>query len=162
MPPLLLKHMKTYLLSLLGASLAVALIGILAPAGASKHMKLISSLFLICILIAPLPRAIGSVWSMAEDFTTQGGQSGSPSDYNGQMQEAVNSASKTYFAQTLTQLLEQQFSIPPGEVRCSIRWAEGTEQITLILSGSAVWKNPADMEQFVTELLGCECVTAIE
>ena len=159
--------MKTYLLSLLGASLAVALIGILAPAGASKHMKLISSLILICVLIAPLPKAIGSVWSMVEDFTEQGGQSGSSSDYNGQMQEAVNSASKTYFAQTLTQLLEQQFSIPPGEVRCSIRWAEGTEQlqpqkITLILSGSAIWKNPNDMEKFVSELLGCECVTAIE
>lgn len=152
---------------MLGASLAVALIGILAPEGASKHMKLISSLFLICIIVAPLPRALGSAWSVAEDFTARNDGQSDPADYNGQLQEAVNSASKTYFAQTLTQLLEQQFSITPGELRCSIQWTEETEQlqpqkITLILSGSAIWKNPADMEQLVTELLGCECVTAIE
>ena len=89
------------------------------------------------------------------------------SDYTAQMEEAVQSASKTYFAQSLTQMLEQRFSITPGEVRCSIQWAEGDDgmqplKITLILSGSAIWKNPADMEEFVTGLLGCECVTAIE
>lgn len=159
--------MQTYLLSLLGGSLAVALIGILAPNGASKHIKLISSLFLVCILVAPLPKAIGSIRSWMDDLNQEIDSGSDSSDYATQMEEAIESASKTYFAQSLTQMLEQRFSITPGEIRCSIQWAEGDEQmqplrITLILSGSAIWKNPADMEEFVTELLGCECVTAIE
>ena len=159
--------MQTYLLSLLGGSLAVALIGILAPNGGSKHIKLISSLFLVCVLVAPLPKAIGSVRSWIDDLNQDVGSDADPSDYTAQMEEAVQSASKTYFAQSLTQMLEQRFSITPGEVRCSIQWAEGDDgmqplKITLILSGSAIWKNPADMEEFVTGLLGCECVTAIE
>ena len=158
--------MKTYLLSLLGASLAVALVSILAPDKFSKHIKLIASLFLICVLIAPLPRAIGSIQSLIDGINGDTGNDSS-SDYTDRMDDAINSASKTYFAQTLTQMLEQQFSIPAGEIRCAVQWAEDEEtlrpqKITVILSGSAIWKNPANIENFVSGLLGCECVTAIE
>jgi len=158
--------MKEYLLSLLGASFAVALVGILSPNGSVKHMRLISSLFLICVLAAPLPKAIGSLHSFTEELNGAPGESGN-NDYTEQMEEAVNSASRAYFAQTLTQMLEQRFSIKTGEVRCLIQWAQDGEQlrplkITVILSGSAIWKNPADLEEFVQNLLGCECVTAIE
>lgn len=78
----------------------------------------------------------------------------------------MESASRSYFAQSLTQMLEQRFSIPAGEIRCTVRWQQDEElrpdRVTLVLSGSAIWKNPAEMEEFVTGLLGCECVTAIE
>lgn len=157
--------MQTYLLSVLGASLAVALVGILTPNGSSRHMKLISSLFLICVLIAPLPKAFTALRDFGESLSP--GESGGNDDYQTQLQEAVNSASRTYFAQTLTQLLQTQFSLTAGEVRCSIRWADDSNgmrplHVTVILSGSAIWKDPAPMEQFVTDLLGCECTSAVE
>ena len=159
--------MKTYFLTLLGASVAVALVGILAPNASSKHIKWISSLFFICVLISPLPKTIESIRDRTEELTNGTSGDAVSEDYGDRMEEAVNSASKTYFAQTLTQMLEQRFSIPAGEIRCSILWEEDGEQfcpskITLILSGSTIWKNPADMENFVTNLLGCECVSAIE
>lgn len=159
--------MQTYLLSLLGGALAAALVGILAPEGASRHIRLVSSLFLICVLVAPLPKAIGSVSSWFEELeeAADAGESGG-GDYAAQLEAAMESASRSYFAQSLTQMLEQRFSIPAGEIRCSVRWQQGEElrpeRVTLVLSGSAIWKNPAEMEEFVTGLLGCECVTAIE
>lgn len=159
--------MQTYLLSLLGGALAAALVGILAPEGASRHIRLVSSLFLICVLVAPLPKAIGSVSSWFEELeeAADAGESGG-GDYAAQLEAAMESASRSYFAQSLTQMLEQRFSIPAGEIRCTVRWQQGEElrpeRVTLVLSGSAIWKNPAEMEKFVTGLLGCECVTAIE
>ena len=159
--------MQTYLLSLLGGALAAALVGILAPEGASRHIRLVSSLFLICVLVAPLPKAIGSVSSWFEELeeAADAGESGG-GDYAAQLEAAMESASRSYFAQSLTQMLEQRFSIPAGEIRCTVRWQQGEElrpeRVTLVLSGSAIWKNPAEMEEFVTGLLGCECVTAIE
>ncbi len=159
--------MQTYLLSLLGGALAAALVGILAPEGASRHIRLVSSLFLICVLVAPLPKAIGSVSSWFEELeeAADAGESGG-GDYAAQLEAAMESASRSYFAQSLTQMLEQRFSIPAGEVRCTVRWQQDEElrpeRVTLVLSGSAIWKNPAEMEEFVTGLLGCECVTAIE
>lgn len=159
--------MQTYLLSLLGGALAAALVGILAPEGASRHIRLVSSLFLICVLVAPLPKAIGSVSSWFEELeeAADAGESGG-GDYAAQLEAAMESASRSYFAQSLTQMLEQRFSIPAGEIRCTVRWQQDEElrpeRVTLVLSGSTIWKNPAEMEEFVTGLLGCECVTAIE
>ena len=159
--------MQTYLLSLLGGALAAALVGILAPEGASRHIRLVSSLFLICVLVAPLPKAIGSVSSWFEELeeAADAGESDG-GDYAAQLEAAMESASRSYFAQSLTQMLEQRFSIPAGEIRCTVRWQQDEElrpeRVTLVLSGSAIWKNPAEMEEFVTGLLGCECVTAIE
>ena len=158
--------MQTYLLSLLGGALAAALVGILAPEGASRHIRLVSSLFLICVLVAPLPKAIGSVSSWFEELEEAADAGESGGDYAAQLEAAMESASRSYFAQSLTQMLEQRFSIPAGEIRCTVRWQQGEElrpeRVTLVLSGSAIWKNPAEMEEFVTGLLGCECVTAIE
>ena len=159
--------MQTYLLSLLGGALAAALVGILAPEGASRHIRLVSSLFLICVLVAPLPKAIGSVSSWFEELeeAADAGESGG-GDYAAQLEAAMESAARSYFAQSLTQMLEQRFSIPAGEIRCTVRWQQDEElrpeRVTLVLSGSTIWKNPAEMEEFVTGLLGCECVTAIE
>ncbi len=158
--------MKAYLLSVLAAALAISLIGILAPNGSQSSLKLISSLFFLCVIAAPLPKWLEALPNRMEDLTASPNGDASEEDYRQQANQALDSASKTYLAQTLTQFLEQKFSISPGEVRCQIRWKEGEnpapEKVTVILSGSAIWKNPDTIESAVTELLGCECVTAIE
>jgi hypothetical protein len=83
------------------------------------------------------------------------------------MQQVVDEASKTYFCDMLTQTLEERFSLSQGTVRCLVAWKQEEdgikpEKVTLILSGSAVWHSPKEMEVFVTELIGCSCVSAIE
>ena len=155
--------MKEYLLSVLSAALVIALVGMLTPNGASGSLKLISALFLLLAIAAPLPKLLTSIPDQIENlFQSNGGEE----DFHQQADLTLENASKAYLAQSLTQLLEQKFSIPTGEVRCTIRWADGDqakpERVTVILSGSAIWKNPNQIEATVAELLGCECVTAIE
>ncbi len=159
--------MTAYLLSLFSAAMAVALVGLLAPGSSGRALKLACGLFLICVIALPLPSWLGDLRDSLGEITAQDPANGTGTDYEEQLQEALDSASRSYFAAMLTQMLEDRFSIPQGELRCAILWEESEEmlrpqRVTLILSGSAVWKDPAEMEEFVSGLLGCECVSAIE
>ena len=165
--------MKEYFISVLAASLIAALIGILTPDGekngTSKLLKFLTSLFLICVLVAPLTDLVCSLQKLADgEINLPDIEEELKPNYEQQRDEALSSASKTYFTQALTQMLEQEFSIASGEIRCIVVWEQtdnGEERparITLVLSGKAVWKDPKQMEAFVTELLGCECISAIE
>lgn len=157
--------MKEYLLSVLASALILSLVSILMPNNAQTSVKLISALFFLCVLIAPFPKWIRAIPDYIESLSSIQNQE-STDDYHQQANELLNGASKTYVAQMLTEYLEQQFSIPSGEVRCLIQWDDGDAprptKITVILSGSAIWKDPAPIETAVVELLDCECVTAIE
>lgn len=161
--------MKIYLLSLFGASLATALIHLLAPegtqGGVSKYLKLLCSLFLLAVIVSPLPHALREIRSLPDRIPDLGGtkSGGLPES----VQEALDESSKIAFARSLTQLLEHRFSIPAGEIRCVIRWEEREddtlpEEITLLLSGSAIWQDPDELEAFVTSLVHCTCKTALE
>ena len=146
--------MTAYLLTLFGSALAVALVDLLVPERGRKTVRLISALFLLCVLSAPLPSATGATG----DYTIP--------DAAQKMKQAMESASRTYFARTLTELIGEQFALAEGSVRCEIEWEADNEtvpkKITVILSGSAIWRDPEKIESFVEDLIGCECVTAIE
>ena len=164
--------MKEYVISLLSAALVAALIGVLAPTGEggglSRHLRLLTSLFLITVIILPLGDAMGTIEGFLDGSVTLPEIGGSTEeDYRKELDEALASSSKAYFATLLIEKLEEEFTIPEGEVRCAIRWSEDAgearpERISVILSGSAIWKDPASIEAFVRDLVGCECVTAIE
>ncbi len=158
--------MKEYLLSLLTVSLVIAIAQLLAPASSASHVKLICSLIFICVLASPLPRFLKNLPELSEQILDLSNEADRDDAYGNTANETLENASKAYLAQALTRLLEERFSIPSGEVRCVILWASGEEakpqKVTVILSGSAIWKNPNQIEAAVTELLGCPCVTAIE
>ena len=158
--------MQEYLLSLLIVSIAIALVQLLAPNATASHVKLICSLIFICVLASPLPQFLKKLPELSKEILNITNQPSSDNEYEEIMNDALENASKTYLAQALTSLLVERFSIPAGEVRCAIQWSgDGTaepQKVTVILSGSAIWKNPDPIEAAVTELLGCPCVTAIE
>ncbi len=164
--------MKAYLLTLITAAFAVTLVSLLSPKGEgdgiAKHLKLLTSLFLICILISPLKSAAEGIRSLMNgEFEFSWSENGDAPDYREEMQEAVDGVSKQYFTEMLTQTLEQHFTIATGDVRCAVRWSESDgaaapTHVTVVLSGQAIWKSPREIEALVSELLGCTCTVAIE
>ena len=162
--------MKDYLLALLSTALLTSLVGILAPAGirgsTARHLRLLCSLVLLCVLISPLKDAGGSLRDALEQLLPPSVDS-APDGEREALQEALDEASVGYFLARLTESLEQHFSIESGCVRVRLRWERTEEGLTpthatVLLSGSAIWKDPEEIEQFVTALLGCACVSAIE
>ena len=164
--------MKAYLISLIATALAVAMVSILTPegekGGIAKHVRLLTSLLLITALISPVVGLIDGMRALAEGNLELPWEENAPQeDYSEQLQGALDTASTTYFTDRLTQTVEEQFEISAGEVRCAVQWEAvdgklAPARVTVILSGSAIWKDPAEIEAFVSTLLGCECVSAIE
>lgn len=164
--------MQSYFLSLIAASMIASLVSILSPSGEkggiAKHMKLLTALFLVCVLISPLKETLLGLRAWLDgEWELPGVELPEEDSYKQQLDQALEGASTTYFTQMLTQLLEQQFSISTGEVRCNVQWQTENgsmtpTRVTVILSGKAIWQDPEAIEEFVRKLLGCECVSAIE
>jgi len=162
---------KEYLISVIAAALMAALVGILAPEGSGKglsgHVRLLGALFLLCVLLAPLRGAADSLADWMRGEVTLDLPSGdSEEDYGNELESAIRAASWEYAADLLSERLETEFSLPTGEVRCLLHRsdpnAEHPERVSVILSGSSIWKDPARIEAYVEALLGCECAVAIE
>ena len=164
-----MEDIKAYIISIFATALLITVVDILAPTGGglSKHFKLVTSLVFVCILISP-------TLSLAEkltDFANGDWQfeiEGDVEDhYAKKLQNALDEASKDYFSDMLKQTLCQEFEIGEDDLRVRVEWnSEGEslrpDMVTVILSGAAIWKNPAKIEEYVSSLLGCDCVRAIE
>lgn len=163
--------MKDLLIAIAGAALAIAMVGILAPEGEreglSKHIKLFTALLLALTLISPVMALINGIHGALSGEITFPWEKYEGKVDGEDVQDVLDGASADYVTDMLTQSIEQQFKISRGEVRCAIEWDRGEEEwtpvrATVILSGASIWRDPAPIEDFVTSLLGCECVSAIE
>lgn len=164
--------MKAYLITIIGGSLVAAIIGILSPegdkGGIAKHIKLLTSLFLVCLLIAPLKGVLEKVqgWTNGS-LPFFGSDDDTDESYEAILDGTIDQHSKKYFTQMLTEALQTQFSLKTGTIRCIVQWdGHGDDLhpdlVTVILSGNAVWQDPHAIESFVTALLECDCAVAIE
>lgn len=161
--------MKAYFFSVLAVCLSATLLGILSPdgkgGGLARHFRLLAALVLLAVLASPLPALLqkaqaGLLLSVEKIRDAEEG------DARAEWEKTMENTSKDYFVSSLTSLLETRFSIPTGEVRVGVEWSDGDEvlplRVTAVLSGNAIWKDPREIETFVTDLLGCPCETAIE
>lgn len=164
--------MQTYLITLIAASMAVTLISLLAPSGERgglvPYMRLFTALFLLCVLVSPIRGAITSLRELLNgELSLPGIDTPQEDSYREELESAMGAASTEYFAQALTRMLEGEFEIETGQIRCRVDWELDNGQlspcrVTVILSGRAIWKDAGAIERHVEELLGCECVSAIE
>ena len=161
--------MKSYLLTLLFTSLVIAMVNLLTPhgerGGTEKHMKLLTSLLLLTLLVAPLGNAVTGLREWINGSLLPPWAENKAEEFESEVQEELHAASKKYFTEMLTQTLEKSFEIETGNIRCSVIWKKdesAPEKITVILSGKAIWKDPKEIREFVSQLTACECTVAIE
>lgn len=157
--------MRPYLLSLVATAAVAALAGFLSPKGnLGKYVKLVSTLLLLTVILLPLPAAMESLQDLPKLFHKDKAQTDAEEE---SLQQVLDTASKTYFAAQLTQRLEEKFEIVPGDLSIVIRWQDDEErsvpaEVTLLFSGKAKWKDPSEIESYVSDLLGCPCHSAID
>ena len=165
-----MEDIKTYILSIFATALLITVVDILAPAGTgglSRHLKLVTSLVLVCVLISPTVAFAEHIREFADgnwEFDIEGDIE---DHYSSELQGALDNASFAYFEGMLEQTLCKEFNIVEDELRVRVEWSgEGEnlhpKKVTVILSGKAIWKNPAKIEEYVSSLLDCDCVSAIE
>ncbi len=159
------------MLSIFATALLITVVDILAPTGTggglSRNLKLVTSLVFVCILISPTISLTQKLRDFANGEWELEIEGDIEDHYSSQLQNALDSASLEYFEGMLKKTLCEQFTIAEDDLRVRVEWVgEGEDlrpkKVTVILSGKAIWKDPAKIEEYVTSLLGCDCVSAIE
>ena len=94
-----MENIKAYILSIFATALLITVADILAPSGggATKHLKLVSSLVFICVLISPSV----SLAQKLQDFANGNWELEMEEDvedhYSSELQNALDDASFAYF-----------------------------------------------------------------
>ena len=166
-----MEDIKAYIISIFATALLITVVDILTPAGSgsglSRHLKLVTSLVFVCILISPTVSFVERIREFANgnwEFDIEGKVE---DHYSSELQDALDNASKEYFGEMLKGTLCEEFEIVEDDLRVRVDWIGDGEnlhpkKVTVILSGKAIWKNPAKIEEYVSSLLNCDCVSAIE
>ncbi len=165
--------MSGYIYSIVIAAVAMGIVLIISPSngGLKKHIQLIASVFLICLLIKPTLEFFDAVKEL-----TQNSSSILPSD-DGELYDKYESIYENYLdgeygeniGEAVKDVLYEKFSIKKENCRVLTKFKSGEiagvrlpETITVILSGSAKLLDPEPVRVFVQELFGCEVKLAVE
>ncbi len=163
--------MKAYLISLCASVLLVSLVLLLSPSGRrdglAEHMRLLTALFLVTVIAAPLTPLISSLSRLPELGRDMIDSLPDEEAAKDQWQATLDEASMAYFEQKLAQELCDVFSIEPSHLRVRVQWrmeesSASPELVTVYLCGSAIWKDTKAIEEHITALLNCPAQTVIE
>ncbi len=157
--------MREYLMSVICAALAVGVIGVLMPddegGGLRRHVGLIGALCVVAILISPAHHLLDFLGGLSErDWAADTEQD--VEQYESEYSKYLTSLGERELAEGLATLICDNFDISPEQchVNAKIGQYDGqavAEQVTVILSGTALLRDPYAIEEFVSELLGCRC-----
>lgn len=158
--------MREYLLSVVAAAIAVGAVTALMPEGEGgglrRHVSFVGALCVLAILISPVGELMGFLGDLSfRSFGTV--EDGTKSEYEEIYAEYLQYASAENLSDSVAAMLCDRFDIPPEQCRVRVRVGSrdgraAAEQVTVILSGSALLRDPYEIEGFISDLLGCECV----
>ena len=166
--------MKTTLIGLFSLCLACALIELFTPAGQERgierHLRLLTGLCLLCALTQPLIDAAESAHDLPDrirDWMEKQSAVLSPetSDYDARWQREQEELGARAAAVEIGTMLREKFDLTEDtcRVRVSVNDTGDTlTEVTVVLSGRAIWKDTHVMEDFVRKTFGCPCVIYIE
>jgi hypothetical protein len=157
--------MREYLMSLIIAALLVGLLGALVPEGEGgglrRYVTFIGCLCVLILLISPVTHMLGFMSELSDgdidiSFDTQDGQ------YEQQFKQYITSLGEDSITAELTRVICEKFDISEQECHVKIDTYDANGEmaigrVTVILSGKAIFRDPYEIEQYVNELLGCEC-----
>lgn len=166
--------MRPYILSLLSASLAVAVVELLVPKGEggrmASHIRMVAGLYLLVALLNPLKEGISLLRSMADGDMVSRVESLIPSDvetdYNRVFGDSLTTIGAGEVSTWVTETMESRFGIPPEGcvVWVSCDYDDDTLTVTEVrisLKGSYTLRDPHPIESYFSSRLGCPCYVTV-
>lgn len=158
--------MSGYLLSVIAAALIVGVIGALVPSGEGDGLKkcvcFIGALCVLCLLISPLGQLRERLDSIGESIGSFFDREAAEREYEAQYREYLLSFGADSITLALREHICERFDI--SSENCHIRVETGERegelcvtQVTVVLSGVALFCDPHEIEDYIGELFGCRC-----
>ena len=156
--------MKTYMISAVYVAVFAGIVLLLAPKGKGgsmeRHIKLLVSLAFISVMIQPAVSFFMSIEIPdcnieAVSYT-----------YEEELYENFINLEKSELEKGLKTLISQNFSINEENVDVTVTVVlrddkPKTEKVYVKVSGTAIFCNTNDIENYVSELLNCKCTCFI-
>lgn len=166
--------MSTYILSLLSASLAAAVVELLSPKGEggrlTAHIRMVAGLFLLVALLNPLKEGIellreavdGDLTARLEAMLPEN----IPADYEAVFGDTLTAVSRDEAEAFVVSALETEFGIPPSgcTVSVSCAYEDGVLTVTearIALRGKYMTHDPHPIEVYFAERLCCPCYVTV-
>ena len=166
--------MTTYILSLLSASLAAAVVELLSPKGEggrlTAHVRMVAGLFLLVALLNPLKEGISLLRSAAEGDLTARLEAILPEevpvDYEAFFGDTLTAVSRDEAEAFVVSALEGEFGIPPSgcTVSVSCAYEDGVLtvcEVRISLRGQWITRDPHPIEDYFAERLNCVCYVTV-
>lgn len=167
--------MNGYVLTVLGASLAAAMIELLSPKGEggriASHVRMIAGLFLMVALLGPLREGILFLKSAAEGNLTNRLAEVIPeqisTDYEAAFRDTLVGVGKEETEAWVITVLDTVFGIPPGACTVeAVLQTEGKtltlEEVRIALSQKHALENPHPIETYISSQLQCPCYVTVQ
>lgn len=166
--------MTSYVLTLLAASLAAAVVELIAPKGEggrlANHVRMIAGLFLLVTLLNPLREGLAILKAAAEGDLPQRLEAkieaATPEDHEAAFGASLAAMGQAETESWVTETLKTRFSIPPTD--CIVEALCDAENQTLTLrelriglKGRSALQNPHPIEAYFAEALQCPCYVTI-
>lgn len=163
--------MNEYLNAIIVISIATSLFEALMPSGGrlGKYTQYIGLLCILCVIITPIGNFLrdldgGFLEELKEEILDDNDKE---QDYEQILIDYVNNHSISELKQFIKDELNKNFMIPKEE--CEVIVHVGTTnskleliRIDIILSGASIFKNPYEIEGFISNMTGCECIVTIK
>lgn len=166
--------MNSYMITLISASLAAAVVTLLAPKGEggklASHVRMVAGLFLLVALLDPLRAGLDLLREVVDGDLTAHPElilpEGDAEDYGAVFGDTLTSISRAEVETYARSALEASFGIPPED--CTVSAVCTYEEEILILSelrislrGAHALADPHPIEAYFTERLKCPCYVTV-
>lgn len=159
--------MSGYIYGIIGTAAVIGTLESLLPrSGKTRpYVRLVAALCLLCVIARPLGDFLSSLsgW-LEEDLTSLTPDGAGRTQYEEILAGEVESVVRDELAEAVKDALATRFSVESCEVGVALRKEDGTLFVTRVvvtLMGRDVFRDPYAIEAYVSELLGCECITVI-
>lgn len=164
--------MDKYLVSVILVSISVGLCDVLLPEhnDIERLVKFIGVLVILVVIVSPIGKLIQSfdekiLYDIKENII--GLQDDIINDYNERLNQYLNEYSIDLVEQEIKIALEERYNIPNDECSVTVKTMFEDEQmgilnIQILLSGASIFKNPYDIEKYISDLWNVECEVLIK
>ena len=163
--------MKEKLISIIIISLAMRILELVLPQNnaTEKHIKLIGVLCIVCVIASSIASVITKIDT---DFFNElkneliNIDDNVNQEYNEFFNDYLNEFSQYEVEKQLKEILYEKFGLNKEE--CNIVMFTTNEDVLLlkkvqiILSGKSIFINPYNIEEYISNLISCECEVLIK
>ena len=154
--------MKPMILGLFGITLAAAMAELILPAregrGAKRALRFLTALAVLLVVAAPLTTLLRGEVDLSLAGLAGEEDAALRETYTALFEEAVAEGSAALLAKGIADFLKTEFKIEENHamVRVFLDTEGNLQRVAVTLSGSALLKNPDEIQRALAEKLACE------